>query len=179
MLSASQIPFLVSCYSWPLLIVHANFWLDTFATLRRDIEDIISERLMDPVTVMARGRKWYGITDHTSNKGGLSSCKHDVAKSYDYTWELTELGLWPITPRKWNLDTVIQSLAAFKGRTTAQDGVQLLNSFGAKCSACSCNTVGRMETLKVLIQGQSKGLCLDCFRAGVVQGTGKGCRGQH
>ncbi|KAE9978166.1 hypothetical protein EG327_007504 [Venturia inaequalis] len=95
---------------------------DTFATLRRDLEDIISERLMDPVTVMARGRKWYGITDHTSNKGGLSSCKHDVAKSYDYTWELTELGLWPITPRKWNLDTVIQSLAAFK--------------------------VGRMETLK-------------------------------
>ncbi|KAE9969057.1 hypothetical protein EG328_007114 [Venturia inaequalis] len=121
---------------------------DTFATLRRDLEDIISERLMDPVTVMARGRKWYGITDHTSNKGGLSSCKHDVAKSYDYTWELTELGLWPITPRKWNLDTVIQSLAAFKGWTTAQNGVQLLNSFGAKCSACSCNTVDRMETLK-------------------------------
>lgn len=134
---------------------------------------------MDPITVMTRGKKWYGSNDHTSNKGGLSSCKHDVVKSYDYLWELTELRLWPITPRDWNLHKVIQNLAAFQGRETAQDGIRVFNSFGGKCSACSCNTVYRMEKLKELVQEKSKGLCLDCFRAGVAQGSGKRCRGEH
>ncbi|TLD37648.1 hypothetical protein E2P81_ATG04460 [Venturia nashicola] len=149
---------------------------NTFAALRRDTEDMISEHLMDPITVMARGRNWYNTTDHTSNKGGLSSCKHDAAKSYDYTWELMQLGLWPIVPRKWNLETVVQSLAAFKGKTTAQAGILIFPNFGAKCSACSCDTVHRMDTLKKLVEEKLKGLCLDCFRAGVAQGTGKGCR---
>lgn len=134
---------------------------------------------MDPITVMTRGGKWYGKSDHTSNKGGLSNCKHDVGKSYDYLSELTELGLWPITPSKWNLDKVTKSLAAFQGRKTAQDGMQTSSIYGGKCSACHCNTFLRMQTLRELVQEKSKGMCLDCVCAGVAQGNGKGCRGEH
>lgn len=63
--------------------------------------------------------KWYSCNDHTSNNRGVANCKNDAMKTYDFIWELKDLNLYPITPKKWNLVSFVVCLSRFQDGKTA------------------------------------------------------------
>lgn len=152
---------------------------DTIVSLRRGIDSTISTQLTQPITLMTRGIKWHRSSDHSSNSGGSSVCKHDVGMTFDYIKELVDLVLWPIDSKDWDVSHVILMLGKFRGRRLAQDGLEVGHGYGGKCNACSLNILCHMDQLKRFLMVKTKGLCLDCFTAGVGQGTGTSCRAIH
>ena len=105
-------------------------------------------------------------------------CQHRAQQTFIWIHELKSLGIWPLEPRYWNLETTIELLKRFpKAEIDSGQRASM-----ADCRYCRTPVHEHALYCAREIELSTMGLCIECIRSTVTDGNllyPKGVKAKH